>query len=314
MLRSSKLMAALLSALLCCTGCSVQLGFPAASEPQSSPLTTPIYTPAESTSATDTPATNPPETNPSLPTTTTGAPTTESPSTTPPTTTLPPPITTVPPQTDAPVTPKKQVAITFDDGPDSTRTYKIADKLAEYGAAATFFVVGDRMNKSRGEALAYAIERGSEVGLHSYSHAQDLYYHKCTDEEYLRDMQQTADAIRKYVDTEIRLMRPPGGNITAARVAACPYSVILWNVDSNDWRYKKRTDEATIQTNINTIVDNVMSTVKDGSIILMHEIYENSYEAFCIIIDRLYAEGYEVVTVSELLGEKLQPGTKYSRR
>ena len=56
-----------------------------------------------------------------------------------------------------------------------------------------------------------------------------------------------------------------------------------------------------------------MKSVKDGSIILMHELYENSYQAFCILIERLYQEGYELVTVSELLGDKLQPGQKYSR-
>ena len=61
------------------------------------------------------------------------------------------------------------------------------------------------------------------------------------------------------------------------------------------------------------IVDNVMSSVKEGDIILMHDIKQNSSDAAKIIIKRLYDEGYEIVTVSELLGSELQPGVKYSR-
>ncbi|MBQ8287150.1 MAG: polysaccharide deacetylase family protein [Clostridia bacterium] len=307
MLRSAyiKLPALVLSALLFCTGCQLQLGFPN----------------AETTSAASSEAA-----------TTAGAATSAGTTTEPHLTTVPTPGTsgvestvseTLPPATDATVTdapvpelppvPTKRVAFTFDDGPHATLTYKFVDKLKEYGATATFFVVGNNITKSRGAAMAYAAENGCEIGIHSYTHTSALYYDRCTDEEYLRDMQQTADAINRYVSAPVTLMRPPGGNITAARVASCPYSVILWNVDSNDWRYKSRTDEATIRANINTIVENVMSTVDDGDIVLMHEIYENSYEAFCIIIERLYAEGYEIVSVTELLGDSLQPGKKYSR-
>ena len=53
--------------------------------------------------------------------------------------------------------------------------------------------------------------------------------------------------------------------------------------------------------------------VRDGDIILMHELYQNSYEAFCIILDLLYEDGYEVVTVTELLGSSLRPGQKYTK-
>ena len=70
-----------------------------------------------------------------------------------------------------PTPPRKKVAVTFDDGPNGSMTYKFVDKLKEYGAAATFFVVGNRMGQNNGAALKYAIENGCEVGLHSYSHA-----------------------------------------------------------------------------------------------------------------------------------------------
>ena len=105
-------------------------------------------------------------------------------------------------------------------------------------------------------------------------------------------------------------MRPVGGRITSERTKNCGYSVIMWSVDSNDWKYKTPAGNS---ENIDTIVNNVMSGLKEGSIILMHDIYENTYEALKIILERISKEGYEVVTVSELLGNA-EAGVKYSQR
>lgn len=232
-----------------------------------------------------------------VPQQTTAAQTTESPAT-----------TTAQAQPTPPPEQRKKIAVTFDDGPNGSLTYKFVDKLKEYGATATFFVVGNRMGQNNGAALKYALDNGCEVGLHSYSHK---YYSKMTMDEYLDDLQKTADAVKKYVDTDIRLMRPPGGILSTAQKDACPYTAIMWSVDSNDWQYTGRSEEKREQ-NVQAIINNVMSTVKEGDIVLMHELYENSYEAFCVIIEQLYDQGYEIVTVSELLGEdKIVPGTKY---
>ena len=187
---------------------------------------------------------------------------------------------------------------------------KFVDKLKEYGATATFFVVGERMSKAHGEALQYAIDNGCEVGLHSYEHE---YYNKMTMDEYLADLSKTEAAIKKYVDVDIRLMRPPGGIISTAQREACPYTVVKWSVDSNDWRYVGRSTEEKRVQNVNTIVNNVMKNIRHGDIVLMHELYTNSYEAFCIIIEQLYAQGFQIVTVGELLGEaRIVPGILYS--
>ena len=79
-----------------------------------------------------------------------------------------------------------------------------------------------------------------------------------------------------------------------------------------DWRYKSRSDEATIETNINAIVENALRNVEDGDIILMHEIYQNTYEATCIILERLDEMGFTFVTVTELIGEdNLVAGATY---
>ena len=207
---------------------------------------------------------------------------------------------------------KKRVALTFDDGPNhyDNRTKNTVDELAKYGFRATFFVVGNRV--SGGDTLEYAVAHGCEIGIHGFTH--EKYYDECTDAEYQNELNHTLDAIhRRLPDYNVRLMRPPGGDISSDRLAACPYSVILWNVDSLDYHYtyKRGDSDDVCLEKVNTIVDNVMTTVSDGSIILMHDIYESTQDAVVLLLARLYAEGYEVVTVSELLGDSLAPGRIY---
>lgn len=209
--------------------------------------------------------------------------------------------------------PKKRVAITFDDGPqyyNDEETKKIVDELAKYGFTATFFVVGNRI--PGGDALPYAVERGNEIGIHAFTHSH--YYDNCTDSVYQNELQNTLNAIRKQIpDYEVKLMRPVGGRITKERVKTCPYAVIQWSVDSDDWNNKYvsgDTDEDT-QKKIDTTVNNVMSTVSDGDIILMHDIWSNTYDATVILLAKLHEAGYEVVSVSELLGDELEAGKEY---
>lgn len=204
----------------------------------------------------------------------------------------------------------KYVAFTFDDGPSSTYTKKIVDKLASYNGRATFFVVGNLLNSKNGAAIQYAVQKGNEIGIHAYTHSYS--YSKCSESTYKSELSKTADAIHKYLPNyNITLMRPVGGSISSSRAAACPYAVIKWNVDSNDWRYKK---PAGSSDKINTIYNNTVKNVKNGDIILMHEIYKNSYEAFCKAADKLYNDGFRFVTVTELIGKSnIKPGKIYSR-
>ncbi len=215
---------------------------------------------------------------------------------------------------------KKRVAITFDDGPHNVRTKAIVDELSKYGYHATFFVVGNRVDGSAyngAEALRYAVEAGNEVGVHGYTH--DVYYDTCDDSTYKSELSQTEAAIgAKLSGVSVRLMRPVGGKITDSRIQTSKYSVIMWSIDSLDWKYKYNNSYDLTDTEkkqrVDTIVDNVMSSVKDGDIILMHDIYDSTYEATAIILKRLHDEGYEVVTVSELLGSSLEAGARYSRK
>ena len=203
----------------------------------------------------------------------------------------------------------KYIAFTFDDGPSSTYTKKIVDKLASYGGRGTFFIVGNRLNSTTGATIQYAVQKGNEIGIHAYTHSYK--YNNCSESIYQSELSKTADAIHKYLPNyNITLMRPVGGMITDSRLKSCPYAVINWNKDTNDWRYKSPSGNS---GKINTIYNNTIKNVKNGDIILMHEIYKNSYEAFCQAIDKLYKDGYRFVTVTELIGKSnIKAGKKYT--
>jgi len=216
-----------------------------------------------------------------------------------------------------PTSNKKRVALTFDDGPHNIYTVKIVDELSKYGFNATFFVVGNRVDGTDyngGEALKYAAKAGNELAIHGYTHDDDRYYDKCSDSVYKSEISNTESAIlAKVPNAKIKLMRPVGGRITDARIKSSKYSVIMWGVDSEDWKYKytASTSSSQKQQNLDIIVDNVMSQVSDGSIILMHDIYLSTYDATVIVLKQLYEQGYEVVTVSELIGKDLSAGKQY---
>ncbi len=217
--------------------------------------------------------------------------------------------------TGSPSPQKKRVAITFDDGPQynnpGQNTQALVDELDRYGFHATFFVLGNRIGN--GDALKYAVEHGNEIGMHGLTHQQ--FFDVCNDSVYEQELNQTASRIHSVLpDYEIRLLRPPGGRISPARLASCQYAVIGWSVDSNDWdhRYYPGISDADAEAVVNTIVENVMSKVSDGDIILMHDIYQSSFDAAKIILERLYEEGYDVVTVSELLGGAPAAGQEYT--
>ncbi|MBQ4569698.1 MAG: polysaccharide deacetylase family protein [Ruminococcus sp.] len=192
----------------------------------------------------------------------------------------------------------KYIAFTFDDGPHYELTYKFADKLAEYGGVGTFYVVGNRIHGEQAKAMKYAYDLGNEIGIHGYTH--EYYYDSCSDSKFKSELSKTAKLIKDITGEKPLTMRPIGGGITSSRVKSSGYVVVNWNVDSNDWRYTGRGSSK--NSNINTIYNNVIKATDENDIILFHEIYYNSYDAFCKVIDKLYKKGYRFVTVSQLLG------------
>ena len=225
---------------------------------------------------------------------------------------FPPEEATEPPEPVVDTRPR--VALTYDDGPHNVRTKLIVDELDKYGYHATFFVVGNRVDGSEyngGSAMVYAAEHGNEIGIHGYTHASGISYKSCSDERYEYEISMTMQAIQtKIPGYEVKVMRPFGGSISSTRVAESPFAVVNWNVDTLD--YENKYDEGDLEK-ISVIVENALSDIEDGDIILMHDIYNNTYEATVIILERLNAMGFNVVTVSELLGDNLQTGVLYTK-
>ena len=188
-------------------------------------------------------------------------------------------------------TSQKVVALTFDDGPLTESTPMILHILKEKNVKATFFTVGERI-KQFPELVRQEVAEGHEVGNHSYSHPRLTTQSK----KQIEDELLQTEKLILTVAPQPTLFRPPEGffNDTILQLARDNgYLIILWSIDTNDWRYPP----------VGDIVDSVLKDVKPGSIILLHDgKYPSSTpEALGFIIDSLKARGYEFVTVSELL-------------
>lgn len=195
---------------------------------------------------------------------------------------------------------KPMVALTFDDGPDTDSTNAILDALVEYDARATFFVVGYKVAECEA-TVKRAYDIGCEIGSHTYSHVDITRLNKSQRRAQINNNNKI---IRAITGQDRILIRPPYGAISASILKEIDVPIILWSIDTEDWI--TRDSESTVK--------NVMDNVKDGSIILMHDSYDETAEATVEIIKRLKKEGYQLVTVSELGYHKfggLAKGVKY---
>lgn len=179
------------------------------------------------------------------------------------------------------------VALTFDDGPTRQYTGAILDCLKEYQASATFFVLGSRAADCP-DLLQRMVLEGNEIGNHTFSHKQLTTLSKANIET---EITATQEAIHDVTNTYPGVIRPPYGSKNEAVMdCAQGIKVVTWTIDTEDWRLK----------NTEKIVNHVVNTVKDGDIILMHDLYPSSAEAAIILIPKLQEMGYQLVTVSEL--------------
>ena len=195
---------------------------------------------------------------------------------------------------------KKLVALTFDDGP-SEYTKRILRTLKQYDSVATFFVVGNRVELFE-DVLKEEVEIGCEIGNHTYEHK---VLTELNAEQIWLQIYRTNEAVKKVTGEYPTLMRPPCGYDNGSTNCIIAMPLILWSVDTKDWQTQ----------NCYCSVQTVLENVKDGDIILMHDMYEASAEAVETIVPSLIAEGYQLVTVSELAeyrGMILQEGEEYS--
>ncbi len=191
-------------------------------------------------------------------------------------------------------TDKKQIALTFDDGPHPTLTLRILEILAQYNVPATFFMVGQNVLNYPDAARA-VIEAGHEVGNHTFTHP---HIAGLDEKAIFEEIGKCEDALEELCEYRPHILRTPQGALTTS-LERCllddDYILVLWSLDTRDWENKSTA----------CIVRTVLDKVQSGDIILMHDfIGHNSKtpEALEKIIPVLLSQGYEFVIVSELLG------------
>lgn len=195
---------------------------------------------------------------------------------------------------------KPMIALTFDDGPGS-RTMELLEALKEHNARATFFMLGSRIDKYP-EVLLKMKEIGCELGNHSYDHPKlsDL-----KPEEVKAQMEWTNEKIRNITGYDATVMRPPYGAINDTVKANAGMPMILWNIDTLDWKTR----------NAEMIKESIIGKIKDGDILLLHDIHTETIDAAIELIPLLQEEGYQLVTVSEMAAMKqvqMNDGEKYT--
>ncbi len=195
---------------------------------------------------------------------------------------------------------KKMVALTYDDGPYTAVTNSILNTLQKNNARATFFVVGSRVNTYKA-CIQKANNMGCEIGNHSYNHT---ILTSVNGDKIKSEIAATNNAVKRITGKSPTLVRAPGGSVNSTVKGNVSYPLISWNVDTLDWKNR----------NANSVVNNIKNNVKDGSIILMHDLYSSTAQATQTIVPWLIKNGYQVVTVSEMYAVKgitLKNGTVY---
>lgn len=196
---------------------------------------------------------------------------------------------------------KPMVAITYDDGPHRTYTNQILDTLEKYNSVATFFELGNRA-VSCSDILQREVSLGCEVANHSYNHPNLATLSAGGVYSQIND---TKNIIYNGCGVTPKLVRPPYGSHNATVRANVNAPVILWSIDTLDWKYR----DASYVTSV------IKNQVTDGSIILMHSLYASTAKATEIIVPWLISQGYQLVTVSELAearGVQMQNGKVYT--
>lgn len=183
----------------------------------------------------------------------------------------------------------KMVAFTFDDGP-SYNTIKIVNTLVKYDSKATFFLVGNQIEKYA-KTMDVLVKNGMDIGNHTYSHKELT---KLRDKEILKEIDLTNEVIYNKTGIKPIFLRPSYGAMNKRIKKLSTMPIIVWNIDTLDWKYH----------NSNKIKDKILKYVSDGDIILMHDTYVATLNAVEMVIPELKKQGYKIVSVSELFKYK----------
>ncbi len=203
---------------------------------------------------------------------------------------------------------KKLVAFTFDDGPVGTAptasSQRIMDVLERYGMHCTYFYWGEKINDSNIDEIKRAYSIGCELGNHSFTHP---YLTQMNASQIQEEISKTNAWLEPISGNAVTLVRPPYGstNNTVQQAAGAP--LINWSLDSGDWN----------NGNYDSVLRTVCNGIQDGSIILFHQTYDFTAQAIETLVPELIEQGYEIVSVSELMkmkGIELKAGTVYTNQ
>lgn len=182
---------------------------------------------------------------------------------------------------------KKLIAFSFDDGPSRKNTEKILKTLNKNNARATFFMLGQNA-KYYPDLVKKVEESGNEVAGHSWNHP---LLTKLGKKGVKKQMSQMNEAIASVTGSDVGLLRPPYGSINRTVKKAVKDPLILWSIDTLDWK----------TLNADKTAEAILTQAKDGDIILMHDIHAPTAEAVKKVLPKLEKKGFQVCTVSELL-------------
>lgn len=199
---------------------------------------------------------------------------------------------------------RPMIALTFDDGPQAGVTDRILNSLSANGGRATFFMVGSRV-AGHASQVQRMVAQGCEVANHTYDHK---YLTKLGDAGIRSQVGSTNQVIANVCGVTPSLMRPCGGfydSSSLATLSSMGIPAVMWSIDTKDWKTR----------NAQNTINVVLSQVKDGDIILMHDLYTATADAAEVLIPELTARGYQLVTVSELAAYRggMAGGKVYSR-
>ncbi|MBR5527994.1 MAG: polysaccharide deacetylase family protein [Clostridia bacterium] len=185
---------------------------------------------------------------------------------------------------------QKLVAMSVDDGPRTTTTPLLLDELKKYGAHATFFCVGSNITDATAPVMQRIIAEGSEIGNHG-----NLWngMANMTPEELMADFNTVQTKAYNATGVYPKVFRAPGLSVSETMLKTLPVPVFGGKLGISDWEGE---DKVSVQSRINAIMANVV----DGRIILTHDVEPNA-KAYAATIPQIYAMGYKIVTISELI-------------
>ncbi len=185
------------------------------------------------------------------------------------------------------VSEKKKIALTFDDGPHPVYTEKMLGILEKYQIPATFFLLGQQVDEY-GELVKEIADKGHLIGNHTYHHVQIT---TLSTEQAYEEINETSEHIKNLIGYGTEYVRPPFGTWNEGLEQEMDLIPVMWTIDTLDWT----------TGNVDWIVDRVVKNAKEDDIILMHDSYKSTVQAVDRIIPLLEADGFEFVTVDQVI-------------